>query len=87
VHLRAVGVVALLHRVVTLRAVAGADAGHAFAPDGFIELSGAEAQKAHEYPVRRIGQLALEFDVCRERFEAPRLFVKAVASDTSHREP
>ncbi len=69
------------------RSVKGAHADYVFSPDGYIDFSGEEADKARAYPLCRIGVVALPFAVCQERFESPGLYAKLVTGDMSYREP
>lgn len=72
-----------------LRALRSHNASYAFTPGPtpYIELLGPEAETAAEFPICRIGSLSFPFELCRERFEVPGLFAKALAGDGSYAEP
>jgi len=63
--------------LLTMRAVAGANAGYVFTPEGCIDLFG----DAREIPACRIGPLSYPFVACAERFETPGLLARVVAGE------
>lgn len=73
--------------VAELVSVTGLDAGMAVAPDGSLEFFGRDADQARAKVLCRVGSVAFEFAVCRERFEAPSLLSKILAGDASYKDP
>jgi len=51
-------------RKLTLRGISQTDAGYAFAPDGSFVGFG----EVRDYPVCRLGALAVRYELCEERF-------------------
>lgn len=72
-------------RIATLWTPADSDSGVVLTTSGWIGFSGAAS--ARELPTCRVGPIALEFAVCRERFEVEGLLAKVLAGDTSYELP
>lgn len=74
-------------QLATLRAIRNASAGMVFTPDGYVDFVGDDADIARRAPLCRIDRFSFPSESCMERFEAPGLLAKALAGETSYRDP
>ncbi len=74
-------------QLLEMRRLQGSATTYAFTPNGYVEILGADAREVRQRLACRIGPRYFPFELCAERFEAKSLIHKAVAGDTSFRNP